>query len=93
MSTNTEVINIRIDAHTKSRATKAIEKMGLDMSSAIKLFLAKVIQTDSIPFHVGKMNDPRFIAKIKKEVEDAKNHGMRFSSVQELHAHWDSLNA
>lgn len=94
MATNsTAVINVRVNKKTKLQAAKAIEKMGLDVSSAIKLFLNKVIKTGSIPFHIGIMNDPRFIAKIKKEEEEAKKQAKRFSSLEELHAYLNDLNA
>ncbi|MCX6716183.1 MAG: type II toxin-antitoxin system RelB/DinJ family antitoxin [Candidatus Taylorbacteria bacterium] len=94
MSTNsTAVINVRINSKTKLQAVRAIEKMGLDVSSAIKLFLNKVIETGAIPFHIGKMNDPRYIAEVKKEVEWAKKYGKKYTSTSELFADWDKLNA
>ena len=94
MSTNsTAVINIRIDKKTKLLAVKAVEKMGLDISSAIKMFLNKVISTDSIPFRVGKMNDPRYIAEVKKEVEWAEKYGKRYNTSEELFAEWRKLDA
>lgn len=83
----TTTLNIRIDSLTKNKAQKIVEEMGLDLSSAVKLFLNKVIMTESIPFDVntkGRMNDPKFIKQIKKEIEWASKHGKKFSSAKEL---------
>ncbi len=85
MNTST-TINVRIDKKTKTKAQKVITNLGLDISSAIKAFLYKVVQTKSIPFIIeerGVMNDPRYIAQMKKEVAWAKKYGKRYSSARE----------
>ena len=43
-------INIRIEDKIKSQAVKTLSKIGLDMSSAVKLFLYQVINEDGLPF-------------------------------------------
>ena len=90
MSTNTSVINIRIDKATKKEAVKTVEKMGLDISTAIKMFLNKLVYTGTMPFRVGVMHDPRYIRQLKREVEWTKKHGKRYTS-EELFAEWDRL--
>ncbi len=80
-------INVRIDKATKIKAQKIVGNLGLDISSAIKAFLYKVIQTKSIPFTLeerGVMNDPKYIVQMKKEVEWAKKYGKRYSSSEEM---------
>ena len=84
---NTHTINVRIDKQTKERAQKIVEDMGLDLSSAIKLFLNKVIKTKTIPFVVssqGKMNDPKFIKMIQEDTEWARKYGKKYTSVKEM---------
>jgi addiction module RelB/DinJ family antitoxin len=86
MNTST-VINVRIDKETKAKAQKVITNLGLDISSAIKAFLYKVVQTKSIPFVLeesGVMNDPKYIKQIKKETEWAIKYGKRYSSSEEM---------
>ena len=83
----TTTINIRIDSATKTKAQKIIEDMGLDLSSAVKLFINKVIMTKSIPFELktgGVMNDPKYITRIKKETAWAEKYGKRYSSSEEM---------
>lgn len=49
MGMNT-TINIRMDKKVKTDASKALAKMGLDMSTAIKLFLHQVVMEQGMPF-------------------------------------------
>lgn len=49
-------INVRTDEKRKKRATAILNELGLDMSSAIQLFLQQVIITKSIPFPIRTVN-------------------------------------
>lgn len=51
-----ETIQIRIDAKTKEAARKTLEEVGLDMSSAVKLFLTNVINRQGIPLDLRTKN-------------------------------------
>ena len=43
-------LNIRIEENIKDKANKTLNSLGLDMSTAIKMFLNQVITEDGIPF-------------------------------------------
>ena len=43
-------INVRIDDKIKKAASKALAEIGLDLSSAIKIFLYQVIIEKGLPF-------------------------------------------
>ena len=43
-------LQIRIDEKTKQEAKRVLDKLGLDMSSAIKLYLRQISRTQGIPF-------------------------------------------
>lgn len=45
-------LQIRIDKETKEQAQRILAEMGLDMSSAIKLFLRNIIITESVPLEL-----------------------------------------
>jgi DNA-damage-inducible protein J len=51
-----ETIQIRIDAKTKEAARKTLEGVGIDMSSAVKLFLTNVINRKGIPLDLRTEN-------------------------------------
>ncbi len=82
---NTQILNIRIDKQTKAEAQKVVEKMGLDLSSAVKLFINKMVMTESIPFEVntkGRLNDIKYIKQVVKETKQAVAKGKRYSSAR-----------
>ena len=79
-------IQLRIDASTKNKAQKVLKELGLDLSSAVKLFLSKVVQTRSIPFLIVTENGYTLAQERRmiKETSWAKKHGKRFSSAKEM---------
>jgi DNA-damage-inducible protein J len=85
MSTQ-DTIQIRIDKKTKAAAKQTLEDLGLDMSSAVKLFLVNVINSKSIPLDLRTANGftVEQERKLLAETEEAKKSGQRFASVDEL---------
>ena len=79
-------IQIRIDEKTKAGAKKVFKKMGLDVSSGIKLYLARVAQDESVPFILRTENGytPEQERQLIRETEYAKKHGKRYTSVKEM---------
>ena len=76
-------LNIRIDEDLKNKASKTFNSMGLDLSSAVKLFLHQSVKEQSLPFH--PTNNPKAIrAMWDKEVKDALKHGKRYASTKEM---------
>lgn len=45
-------IQIRIDNKTKKEAKKILNNIGMDMSSAIKVYLTQIVVTQGIPFPI-----------------------------------------
>ncbi len=86
MSTNTTTIQLRIDKKTKNQAQDIFKKLGMDLSSAMKLFLSQVIRTKSIPFIARTVNGytPEYEQFILDQSVDALKNGKRFSSVKAL---------
>lgn len=76
-------INIRIDENIKERAAKTLSKVGLDMSSAIKLFLYQVVNEKGLPFK-PRRNPVDIRARWDEQVGEAIKKGKRYSSTEEL---------
>lgn len=51
-------IQIRIDEQEKKAAQEVLEKMGLNFSSAIKLFFKKTVQEQRLPFELSAESSP-----------------------------------
>ncbi len=74
------VVRARIDRDTKTRATEALQAMGLSVSDAIRLLLLRVADEKRLPFAVQVPNATT--VKAMKELDEGK--GERFGSVEEL---------
>ena len=59
-------IAVRVDDDLKKEATEIFNELGLDMSTAVKLFLKQSVLTKSIPFKLA------LDEYSKEEVEQAK---------------------
>lgn len=76
-------LSIRIEEKTKREANKTLTALGLDMSSAVKLFLNQVIIEQGIPFKPSRT--PREIREeYDKEVAWALKHGKRYTSAKKM---------
>ena len=82
---STQTLNVRIDKNIKKQAQKVVEELGLDLSSAVKLFLNKVVMTKSIPFELRTVNGytPEYEARLLKEVKNMKKNGKRYTNVED----------
>ena len=50
---STANINVRTDAELKAQAQKIFESIGLDLSTAVNLFLKQTVRANNLPFVVG----------------------------------------
>jgi len=48
-------INVRTDAALKMKAQQIFESIGLDLSTAVNLFLKQTVRANNLPFVVGAM--------------------------------------
>ena len=47
-------INIRTDSELKAKAQAVLASLGLDMSTAINVFLNQIVYKEAIPFEIKK---------------------------------------
>jgi addiction module RelB/DinJ family antitoxin len=88
-------VQVRIDSALKKKAEKVFEGVGLNMPTAIRVFLKKVVATRSIPFPLSEKNSPyaftpeeeREILEAAKEASDPGKLSGPFRSSKELIAH------
>ena len=65
----TSPTQVRIDADIKKQATELFSVLGLDMSSAINLFLHQCVLRGGLPFSVEV---PRYSQELLDAMEEAK---------------------
>ena len=49
-------VNVRTDAAVKAQAKQIFESIGLDLSTAVNLFLKQAVKVNNLPFVVGAMH-------------------------------------
>jgi DNA-damage-inducible protein J len=86
MKTGQSTIQIRIDTKTKNASRKILEEIGLDMSTAVKLFLKNVVNSKSFPLELRTENGFTVAEEQEmiRETEEAFMNGKRYSSAEEL---------
>ena len=85
-------INIRIDADKKLKAQELFSSLGLDMTTAINLFIQQSLEFNGIPFTIRKYNAETEAAFA--EVEEMKKHPelyKSYSSADELFEDLDKM--
>lgn len=83
---NTATIQVRIDAKTKRAAGKIFADLGMDLSTGMKVYLNKVVETEGIPFPVQKKKFLNYSSKeeYQRQVAWALKHGKRYTDVDKL---------
>ena len=79
MASLTSAINIQIDSETKRKATDILNDLGLSMSTAINIFLRKVIKKDGLPFEVNNNLNDDLLDAIE-EIRDMINNPQNYPS-------------
>ncbi len=70
MANLTSAINVQVDSQTKKEATEILKDLGLNMSTAINLFLRQIIKRDGLPFEVVNSRPSKEMISALKEADD-----------------------
>ena len=87
MASLTSAINVNVDAKVKEEATAILKDLGLNMSTAINMFLVQVIKKDGIPFEIVNPKPSKDLIRALKELEDmetGKKDYKTFDTVDDL---------
>jgi DNA-damage-inducible protein J len=79
---NSEQLQIRIDQKTKKETKAILDQLGLDMSSAVKMFFKQIINAKNIPFELRDENGLTLkeAEALRESIVDAKNSSKSFKS-------------
>lgn len=82
------MINARTDDKLKAEASELFHNLGMDMTTAINIFLRAAVKSKSIPFAVVEEPDEEYKAKIKRTIEDrlkrSKDPSTEWFSLEEV---------
>ncbi len=82
-------VQLRVDEKTKKDVKKVLDNLGLDMSTAVKLYLKQITLHKGIPFPLVTengftINEENEILKATKEAKEGKNVSKAMSTKQFL---------
>lgn len=86
----TSIVQIRMDPVLRDTASKIFEDLGLDLPTAIRIFLKKSVAVHGLPFDVREEFPNGDTLKAMENVDHGINLSKSFSSVAEL---MEDLNA
>lgn len=86
-TTRKKPIHVTIDEELKSEAEQLFDDLGLNMTTAITVFLRQAVAEQAIPFKIEKANP--LTLKALQDVRNGNVHG-GFSSVGDLMADLDA---
>lgn len=81
------IIQVRAPDRRKKSVQRILKNMGLDLSTAINMYLVQIELHEGIPFSIRTENGftPEKEEQLLKEVEWVKKNGKGYSSAEELH--------
>ena len=91
---NDTAITFRTNSKTKAEAQKVLADLGMDISTALNVFLKKVVRTKAIPFDVSVVEEPN--AETMAAIDEIYNHPELtegpFATIDELMEHLHAQN-
>ncbi|CKB64203.1 addiction module antitoxin%2C RelB/DinJ family [Streptococcus pneumoniae] len=76
-------ISIRLDSEVKEQAQQVFSNLGMDMTTAINIFLRQAIQYQGLPFDV-RLDENRKLLQVLTDLDQNRNMSQSFESVLDL---------
>lgn len=87
MESLTSAINVQVNANDKEKASNILKDLGLNMSTAINMFIKQIIKNDGLPFAIKNPKPSKELLEALQEGEDILNgkiKAKKYHSVKEL---------
>ena len=85
---SSSIFQMRLDDELKGEAAAVFEKLGLDLPTAIRMFLKRSILDNGIPFSIPLPKGPycaeRAVEAMKKMSAEARKNGISELSLEEI---------
>ena len=76
-------MSIRLDSEVKQQAQQVFNHLGMDMTTAINIFLRQAIQYQGLPFDV-RLDENRKLLQVLTDLDQNRNMSQSFESVSDL---------
>ena len=65
-----DYIQVRVDSEDKNKASQIFSKIGIDTSTAIRMFLKQTIRKNTLPFSIDDSDDYDYLsAKVLPKID------------------------
>lgn len=82
---STQSTNIRIDTELKRQAQQLFSDLGMDMTTAVNIFLRQAVREQAIPFRIGEPARPN--AETLEAIAEMREMLAEMQEMQEMLAH------
>jgi DNA-damage-inducible protein J len=86
----TSELNIRIDKDLKDRAEALFDELGLNLTTAINVFVRQSLREGKIPFDISIVPDPFYgpsnMAALRRSIQEANEGKLIIKTFDELRA-------
>lgn len=76
-------MSIRLDSEVKEQAQQVFNSLGMDMTTAINIFLRQAIQYQGLPFDV-RLDESKKLMEVLADLDQNRNMSQSFGSVSDL---------
>ncbi|MEE3380975.1 MAG: type II toxin-antitoxin system RelB/DinJ family antitoxin [Succiniclasticum sp.] len=76
--------NIKVDAALKKEAQELFSALGMDMTTAVNIFLRQAVREQGIPFHVTRIVPNQDTLDALAEVKEMKRHPENYKGYQDV---------
>ena len=89
---NTTNLNVRVDRMLKEESDVLFKNLGLNMSTAINMFLTKCVKTSSIPFKIEEAKPSKELMKALKELDYMEKHPEKYKAYNDVDELFEDLD-
>ena len=93
----TSLLQVRVDNSLKDKATQVFENLGIDISTAVRMFLKRSVMDNGIPFRMTMPKEDykatRGYRAMREISENAAKNGLADMSLDEINSEIDAYRA
>ena len=93
----TSLLQVRVDNSLKDKATQVFENLGIDISTAVRMFLKRSVMDNGIPFRMTMPKEDykatRGYRAMQEISENAAKNGLADMSLDEINSEIDAYRA
>lgn len=91
----TTLVQVRVDDELKNQATAVYDALGIDLSTAVRMFLKRSVVVNGVPFTMtlpkGEFKAERAARALQELSDSAAKNGTSEMSLEEINAEIDAV--